>query len=166
MNKETEIKLRVSRETLAALRDHPLLKKRNNSGWEQRELFNQYFDTPSRDLAAAKVALRLRRDGEQFIQTLKTRGQSVAGLSERNEWDWYLAKAKLDLKKLDDSCWPAALAEFFDRPACHPSSSWRWVTPSFAAAEISASTKSSRIRASLLRSPQVLSTIIESLSGR
>ncbi|HZX19217.1 MAG TPA: CYTH domain-containing protein [Pseudomonas sp.] len=111
MNKETEIKLRVSRETLAALRDHPLLKKRNKSGWEQRELFNQYFDTPERDLAAAKVALRVRRDGEQFIQTLKTRGQSVAGLSERNEWDWNLAKAKLDLKKLDDSCWPAALAE-------------------------------------------------------
>ena len=111
MNKETEIKLRVSRETLAALRDHPLLKKRNKSGWERRELFNQYYDTPARDLAQAKVALRLRRDGEHFIQTLKTRGQSVAGLSERNEWDWTLSKAKLDLKKLDDSCWPASLAE-------------------------------------------------------
>jgi triphosphatase len=111
MNKETEIKLRVSRETLSALRDHPLLKKRNKGGWEQRELFNQYYDTPERDLAQAKVALRLRRDGEQLIQTLKTRGQSVAGLSERNEWDWYLSKAKLDLKKLDDTCWPASLAE-------------------------------------------------------
>ncbi|MBC9252733.1 adenylate cyclase [Pseudomonas alcaligenes] len=111
MQKETEIKLRVSRETLAALRDHPLLKKRNKSGWEQRELFNQYFDTLDRDLAQAKVALRLRRDGEQFIQTLKTRGQSMAGLSERNEWDWYLPKAKLDIKKLDAECWPASLAE-------------------------------------------------------
>ena len=111
MVKETEIKLRVSRDTLAALREHPLLKKRNKSGWEQRELFNQYYDTPNRDLARAKVALRLRRDGEQFIQTLKTRGQSVAGLSERNEWDWYLDKAKLDAKKLDANCWPASLAE-------------------------------------------------------
>lgn len=110
MVKETEIKLRVSRDTLSALREHPLLKKRNKSGWEQRELFNQYFDTAERDLAQAKVALRLRRDGEQVIQTLKTRGQSVAGLSERNEYDWSLAKAKLDLKKLDDSCWPADLA--------------------------------------------------------
>ncbi|MBS7662452.1 inorganic triphosphatase [Pseudomonas lalucatii] len=110
MVKETEIKLRASRDTLAALREHPLLKKRNKSGWEQRELFNQYFDTAERDLAQAKVALRLRRDGEQFIQTLKTRGQSVAGLSERNEWDWYLSKAKLELKRLDDSCWPASLA--------------------------------------------------------
>jgi inorganic triphosphatase YgiF len=111
MHKETEIKLRVSRETLAALREHPLLKKRNKSGWERRELFNQYFDTPARELAAAKVALRLRRDGEEVIQTLKTRGSSVAGLSQRNEYDWNLAKAKLDLKKLDGECWPEQLAE-------------------------------------------------------
>ncbi|MCY1417328.1 Inorganic triphosphatase [compost metagenome] len=74
-------------------------------------MFNQYFDTPERDLAAAKVALRLRRDGEVIIQTLKTRGQSVAGLSERTEHEWHLAKAKLDLKKLDGECWPAELAE-------------------------------------------------------
>ena len=111
MNKETEIKLRVSRETLAALREHPLLKKRNKSGWSSHELFNQYFDTLDRDLARARVALRLRRDGEQIIQTLKSRGQSVAGLSERNEWDWHLSKAKLDTKKLTDDCWPASLAE-------------------------------------------------------
>jgi triphosphatase len=111
MNKETEIKLRVSRETLAALREHPLLKKRNKSGWQRGELFNQYFDTPARDLARAKVALRLRRDGEQLIQTLKSRGQSVAGLSERNEWDWYLDTPALDLNKLADDCWPAALAD-------------------------------------------------------
>ncbi|MDP3976862.1 MAG: CYTH domain-containing protein [Pseudomonas sp.] len=111
MVKETEIKLRVSRDTLAALREHPLLKKRNKSGWEQRELFNQYYDTPARDLAQAKVALRIRRDGDAFIQTLKSRGQSVAGLSERNEFDWSLERAELDPSKLDDSCWPAALAE-------------------------------------------------------
>jgi inorganic triphosphatase YgiF len=111
MHKETEIKLRVSRDTLAALREHPLLKKRNKSGWSRHELFNQYFDTPERDLARARVALRLRRDGDEVIQTLKTRGHSIAGLSERNEFDWPLAKAKLDLKKLDDSCWPADLAD-------------------------------------------------------
>ncbi|HAW61138.1 MAG TPA: inorganic triphosphatase, partial [Pseudomonas sp.] len=111
MQKETEIKLRASRETLLALREHPLLKKRNKSGWSRHELFNQYYDTPDRALAQARVALRLRRDGEQFIQTLKSRGQSVAGLSERNEWDWYLDKAKLDIKKLGDDCWPASLAD-------------------------------------------------------
>jgi len=111
MQKETEIKLRVSRETLAALREHPLLKKRNKSGWERLELFNQYFDTPERDLATAKVALRIRKDGDAIIQTMKTRGQSIAGLSERNEYNWDIPKAKLDLKKLDGECWPEELAE-------------------------------------------------------
>ncbi len=111
MQKETEIKLRVSRETLVALREHPLLKKRNKSGWERIELSNQYFDTPERDLARAKVALRIRRDGDRLIQTMKTRGQSVAGLSERNEFNWDLPKAKLDLKKLEGDCWPEQLAD-------------------------------------------------------
>lgn len=111
MPKETELKLRVSPETLAALREHPLLKKRNKSGWQTRELLNQYFDTPERALAEARVALRLRRDGDTVIQTLKCRGTSVAGLSERNEHEWQLDKVKLDLKKLDDSCWPAQLAD-------------------------------------------------------
>ena len=64
MNRETEIKLRASRETLAALREHPLLKKRNKSGWQRHPLHNTYYDTPARELSEARVALRLRRDGE------------------------------------------------------------------------------------------------------
>jgi triphosphatase len=109
MNQETEIKLRVSRATLLALHTHPLLKKRSKNGWQTRELYNQYYDTEARDLAQAKVALRLRRDGEHLIQTLKSRGHSIAGLSARNEWDWHLNGPHLDLDKLDDSCWPASL---------------------------------------------------------
>lgn len=111
MAKETEIKLRASTETLKALREHPLLQPGAGDEWQRSELLNQYFDTPARDLARARVALRLRRDGEQMIQTLKSRGQSVAGLSERNEWDWYLNEPKLDLALLDDSCWPEALRD-------------------------------------------------------
>lgn len=111
MNTETEIKLRVSRDILAALREHPLLKKRIKSGWARHELANQYFDTPEHALAAARVALRLRKDGDKYIQTLKTRGSSLAGLSQRGEWEWPLEKPKLDLKKLDAQVWPESLAE-------------------------------------------------------
>ncbi|MAG64707.1 inorganic triphosphatase [Pseudomonas sp.] len=111
MVKETEIKLRASADTLAALQQHPLLNERRASDWQRSTLYNQYFDTAARDLSAARVALRLRRDGDTYIQTLKSRGQSVAGLSERNEWDWYLKSDALDLALLDDSCWPASLAE-------------------------------------------------------
>lgn len=110
MVKETEIKLRVSPQVLQALRSHPLLNERVAGEWHTGTLYNQYYDTANRDLAGARVALRVRRDGEQFIQTLKSKGQSVAGLSERNEWDWQLSAAALDLTLLDDSCWPASLA--------------------------------------------------------
>lgn len=115
MAKETEIKLRASPETLAALRSHPLLETRRKSEWKTGTLFNQYYDTAARDLAGARVALRMRRDGEQCIQTLKSRGQSVSGLSERNEWDWYSDKPELDTTLLDDSCWPQALADLDKR---------------------------------------------------
>ena len=111
MAKETEIKLRASAATLDALRAHPLLKKRCKEGWQRHELANCYYDTDTRDLAHAKVALRVRRDGERYIQTLKSRGQSLAGLSERNEWEWPLADATLDTARFDDSCWPAELAD-------------------------------------------------------
>ena len=110
MAKETEIKLRATPATLDALREHPLLTERSTTHWQTGTLYNQYFDTVDRDLAHAKVALRIRRDGDTFIQTLKSRGQSVAGLSERNEWDWYLQSDSLDLSLLDDQCWPASLA--------------------------------------------------------
>jgi len=106
----TEIKLLVSPQALESLRNHPLLNERLVGEWQAGTLYNQYYDTANRDLAAARVALRVRRDGEQFIQTLKSKGQSVAGLSERNEWDWPVEAAALDLTLLDDSCWPASLA--------------------------------------------------------
>ncbi|MFH7391267.1 CYTH domain-containing protein, partial [Pseudomonas syringae group genomosp. 7] len=81
---------RVIRVTLAALREHPLLMKRNKSVWDRVDLSNLYFDTPEGELAQDKVALRIRRDGDQIIQPMMTRGQSVGGLSERNEYNWGL----------------------------------------------------------------------------
>ncbi|NLD00188.1 MAG: CYTH domain-containing protein, partial [Gammaproteobacteria bacterium] len=111
MAKETEIKLRVSPESLATLREHPVLAARCVGEWQTRELLNRYYDTADFALANSQVALRIRRDGEQLIQTLKSKGASVAGLSERNEFDWQLKSNRLVLSHLDDSCWPKSLAE-------------------------------------------------------
>lgn len=111
MAKETEIKLRISPASLATLPQHPVLAARCVGPWQTRELLNRYYDTADFALANAQVALRIRRDGEQLIQTLKSKGSSVAGLSERNEWDWTLKSNRLVLSHLDDSCWPASLAK-------------------------------------------------------
>lgn len=110
MAKETEIKLRVTPAGLQALQAHSLLNQRGVSPWQERTLLNAYQDTPAAELAKSQVALRIRRDGDILIQTLKTRGASVAGLSERNEWDWYLQQEQLDTVLLDDSCWPQELS--------------------------------------------------------
>ena len=111
MAKETEIKLRISPASLATLPQHPVLAARCVGSWQTRELLNRYYDTADFALAKAQVALRIRRDGEILIQTLKSKGSSVAGLSERNEWDWTLKSNRLVLSHLNDSCWPESLAE-------------------------------------------------------
>lgn len=118
MATETEIKLRVSPSDMDKLADHPLFNRYRSQEWQSRELLNAYYDTQDGDLARAQVALRIRRDGEQFIQTLKSKGASVAGLSERNEWDWYIDSDVLVQSHLDDSCWPQALQKL-DKQQLH-----------------------------------------------
>ena len=51
-------------------------------------LINQYYDTPEFDLNAHKMALRIRDLGGRYVQTLKTKGNSVDGFTERGEWEW------------------------------------------------------------------------------
>ncbi|AJW43261.1 CYTH domain-containing protein [Ralstonia mannitolilytica] len=51
------------------------------------ELANVYYDTPDQTLARNRAALRVRRQGNQWLQTLKTAAVSTAGLSARHEWE-------------------------------------------------------------------------------
>lgn len=51
------------------------------------ELANVYYDTPDQALARSRAALRVRRHGSQWLQTLKTAAVSTSGLSTRHEWE-------------------------------------------------------------------------------
>lgn len=64
---------------------------------DEQELYNAYFDTPDQQLHQASIALRIRQHGERFIQTLKTRGSSDGGMHDRQEWEWDIPQAQLDL---------------------------------------------------------------------
>lgn len=46
-----------------------------------------YFDTPEHDLAKAGLSLRVRRNGERRVQTIKVDGAAAAGLFVRAEWE-------------------------------------------------------------------------------
>jgi triphosphatase len=68
------------------------------------ELANVYFDTPELALAKAKSALRLRRTPDAWLQTYKTLGKTVAGLSNRQEWEMPVAGEALEIDALLENC--------------------------------------------------------------
>ena len=76
---EQELKLHVSKEAHAGV-EKDLLRGRVS----RIRLQAFYFDTPARDLIRAKIALRLRREGEQWVQTLKMPGENSLSRIEFN----------------------------------------------------------------------------------
>jgi len=80
---ETELKLAVPVELLARLERHPALQSAAQAS--AHRLHAIYYDTRTCDLWAHGLALRVRRDGHQWTQTLKGGGSADAGLHRRME---------------------------------------------------------------------------------
>ena len=76
---EQELKLHVPKEARAGV-EKDLLRGRVT----RVHLQAFYFDTPKRDLVRARIALRLRREGEQWVQTLKMPGENSLSRIEIN----------------------------------------------------------------------------------
>ena len=79
MASEIELKFQIPVQRLAALRravaTHTAVVE---------PLAAVYFDTPDELLARSRVALRLRREGAQWVQTLKAEGASTMQRLEHN----------------------------------------------------------------------------------
>lgn len=99
---ETELKFQVPEAARAAVRRAVATPKA-----QRTRLRARYFDTADRRLAAAGVALRLRLEGRQWVQTLKG---ARAGLAQRLEHEVRLpaGPVELDLRRHDGT--PAAEA--------------------------------------------------------
>ncbi|HUX90453.1 MAG TPA: CHAD domain-containing protein [Gallionellaceae bacterium] len=93
---ETELKLRIAPEQLARLKRHPLLKAHQLTPPTTRRLYNIYYDTPKLELQQSGMALRLRRSGKKWLQTLKGGGGVQGGLHRRNEWEMPVRGPALD----------------------------------------------------------------------
>ncbi|MBK9427082.1 MAG: CYTH domain-containing protein [Gammaproteobacteria bacterium] len=70
---------------LAALRQHPLFVAAVLLSSEAVE--STYYDTPDFALRACGIALRLRRAGDIWRQTVKCAATSTGGLAARPEWE-------------------------------------------------------------------------------
>ena len=95
MAEELEIKLTLEESGLEQARDW-LLAQSGASVGSEKTLLNRYYDTPDSGLNRLHAALRVRRAGDAFIQTLKTKGEFVAGAHRREESEWVLPDADLD----------------------------------------------------------------------
>jgi inorganic triphosphatase YgiF len=100
---ETELKLHISPEHLQKLKRHPFVRSLAASRAVTQKLYSIYYDTADLELRRQAMALRLRRVGKQWVQTLKGGGQVSAGLHQRNEWEMPLPSEQLDLDALKAS---------------------------------------------------------------
>jgi len=54
------------------------------NAWDRKRVWSCYYDTPDGELTRARMAVRVRRHGERWLQTVKAEG---AGQFERYEWE-------------------------------------------------------------------------------
>jgi len=99
-DREIELKLAIDPADAAAFRRLPMMRKQTIDAPKRRKVFNVYFDTPELALKQHGIALRLRKMGGKWLQTLKTAGTAVGGLHQRGEWEHPLCVPQLDLSLL------------------------------------------------------------------
>ncbi len=86
MAREIELKLALPASARRAFLRHPVLKEAAAVLPTQR-LVNIYFDTPDLELRDKRMALRLRKIGKVWLQTVKCAGVVSGGLASRPEWE-------------------------------------------------------------------------------
>lgn len=118
MSQEVELKLSLNEEIVSQFwaldwfHSHPSIKKQ-----PQKLLENIYFDTPDLALLKTRAALRIRKSGEQYLQTLKTKGVSIGGLHQRGEWEHIIGDTaslaggspQLKTELFPEDVWPEGL---------------------------------------------------------
>ncbi|MDD3354918.1 CYTH and CHAD domain-containing protein [Zoogloea sp.] len=100
MSHEIELKLTLPPKALAALRRHPLIAEAPREG-RACTLENTYFDTPELELRERRMAVRTRKAGNRWLQTVKCAAESAGGLSSRPEWEQPYANGAFDFSGID-----------------------------------------------------------------
>ncbi len=107
---ETELKLQLAPRHVKRFRRSAALSK--SAGTVAVD--NVYFDTPDRLLQRHRMALRVRKMGAGWLQTLKSAGKPSGALTHRREWETPVravrGQGQLDLSVLSASPLPELLA--------------------------------------------------------
>ena len=101
-NTELELKLEMGEEAIRKLPDKPALRDMATDENAKRELRSIYYDTPDLRLRRERTSLRVRWDGERWVQTLKRGARLEHGLSKPIEIEDVLDGPDLDISKIND----------------------------------------------------------------
>ncbi|MCF2515170.1 CHAD domain-containing protein [Sphingomonas sp. G124] len=82
MAREVELKLEIDPAHVGKLKSHPLFRRKPHRAQQT----SVYFDTPKGKLRKSGWVLRVRHEGDRWIQTIKHSGDN-AGLFDRGEWE-------------------------------------------------------------------------------
>lgn len=102
MSIELEMKLAAKPEQISDIKQWLSQQLGVAVEWQSSDLVNTYYDTESHKLREMKIGLRVRRDGENYIQSVKSEGRVVGGLYQRNESETQIPNANLDLELVED----------------------------------------------------------------
>lgn len=110
MPAEIELKLALDRAAVpraAEIARHPAVLAVRKGRLRTSRLISTYYDTPDFELEHAGIALRLRRDGTRWLQTVKGPPLASAGgaLHAHDELEWPLTKSSLDQALLARTPW-------------------------------------------------------------
>ncbi|PWC32403.1 CYTH and CHAD domain-containing protein [Azospirillum sp. TSO35-2] len=104
--REVELKLHAFPADLARIATLPALLALADGPAVSQRLRTVYYDTPDLRLAANGVALRVRQEGDRYVQTLKTVNSASPGdsaaVAVRREWDWTVPGEAVDRGVLTD----------------------------------------------------------------
>lgn len=95
---ETELKFALDDHAASRLLDRLTQLCPTDARPDDRALKSVYFDTKNHRLRKAGVALRLRKDGDQWVQTVKAKASNKTGLQTAEEAECQIRDAKLHLK--------------------------------------------------------------------
>ena len=118
MATEIELKLTMDPAHVADLRRHPLLASLAQGKPRRQRLHSIYFDTPELDLLRAGGALRLRRVGGRWVQTVKGGGSVAGGLHQRDEWEWPVQGGEPDLTLIAETSLAAIMTDKLQARLC------------------------------------------------
>ncbi|HTY98983.1 MAG TPA: CYTH and CHAD domain-containing protein, partial [Rhodocyclaceae bacterium] len=99
MAEEIELKLALPETAQPQFLRQPLLRRA--VARQGHQLLSIYYDTPALDLRRRGIALRLRRQGQLWLQTVKCAGTGWSGLTTRPEWETPYGGA-FDFSAVDD----------------------------------------------------------------